>query len=176
VSWSKTFVELSKGDHDKTTFDSGKPELNDCLKTKALNHMKAGISRTMVLPAEPPLPSGKFPVCSFYTIAASQVDRKTIPAELVKRLPFYPIPVFLIAQLAVHGAFQGRGLGKVTLVRALRHLWEINAHMRVFAVIVDCLDPAAQGFYSRYGFEVLCPHNDRVRMFIPMKKIAKLFS
>ena len=93
----------------------------------------------------------------------------------VKRLPHYPIPVFLIAQLAVHSEFHGKGLGKITLIKALEYLWEINAHMRAFAVIVDCLNGEAQEFYAKYDFEVLCQHNGRTRMFMPMKTVAHLF-
>jgi len=175
VSWSKEFVELDKDLHDRKTFDSGEEELNDFIKTKAAKHMKAGISRTMVLPAGAPHPDGKFSICAFYTITPGLIERETFPENLVKRLPYYPIPVFLIGQLAVNSRFQGKGLGKITLVKALEHLWKINAHMKAFAIIVDCLNDGAQAFYAKYDFEVLCKHNDRVRMFLPMKTVCQLF-
>nr|WP_306800245.1 GNAT family N-acetyltransferase [Endozoicomonas sp. YOMI1] len=130
----------------------------------------------MVLPASNPLPNQKIPICAFYSIAPGSICRDTLPKALVKKLPRYPIPVFLIAQLAVHREFQGEGLGKICLVNALKYLWEINAHMRVYAIIVDCLTDAAEKFYAKYGFEVLCEHNGKVRMFLPMKTVARLFS
>ncbi len=175
MSWAKEFVELDKALHDRNSFDSGEEELNDFIKTKAAKHMAAGISRTMLLPAASPLPDGKYPICAFYSITPSAIARETFPDALVKRLPHYPIPVFLIAQLAVHSEFHGKGLGKITLIKALEYLWEINAHMRAFAIIVNCLNDDAQAFYAKYDFEVLCQHNGRTRMFLPMKTVAQLF-
>jgi GNAT superfamily N-acetyltransferase len=175
VSWAKEFVELDKALHDRNSFDSGEEELNDFIKTKAAKHMAAGISRTMLLPTASPLPDGKYPICAFYSITPSSVARETFQDDLVKRLPHYPIPVFLIAQLAVHSEFHGKGLGKITLIKALEYLWEINAHMRAFAIIVDCLNGGAQAFYAKYDFEILCQHNGRTRMFLPMKTVGQLF-
>ena len=175
MSWAREFVELDKSIHDRQSFDSGEAELNDFIKTKAAKHMAAGISRTMVLPAAAPLPDGKYPICAFYSITPSSIERESLPAALAKRLPCYPIPVFLIAQLAVHLEFHGEGLGKVTLVKALEYLWGINAHMRAYAIVVDCLNENAQAFYSKYDFEVLCEQNGRIRMYLPMKTVAQLF-
>lgn len=175
MSWSAAFVELNKGLHERNSFDSGEDELNDFIKTKAARHMAAGISRTMVLPAALPLPDGKYPICAFYSITPSSIERETLPEALAKKLPHYPIPVFLIAQLAVHTEFQGKGLGKITLIKALEYLWKINAHMRAFAIIVDCLNDAAQSFYAKYDFEILGTQTGRTRMFLPMKTVAQLF-
>ena len=175
MSWAKEFVELDKKVHDRSSFDSGEDELNDFIKTKAAKHMAAGISRTMVLPAASPLPDGKYPICSFYSIAPSQIERQTLPATLAKKLPHYPIPVFLIAQLAVHAEIKGQGLGKITLIKALEHLWSVHTHMRAYAVVVDCLNQAAQDFYTKFGFEILCNNNGRTRMFMPINTVAQLF-
>jgi GNAT superfamily N-acetyltransferase len=175
MSWANEFVELDKSLHDRASFDCGEMELNDFIKTKAAKHMAAGISKTMILPGATPLPDGKYPICAFYCITPSSVAKETFTADIVKHLPHYPVPVFLIAQLAVHGEFHGGGLGKITLVKALEYLWEVNTHMRAFAVVVDCLNQAAQDFYTKFGFDVLCRHNGRTRMFLPMKTVAILF-
>ncbi|MBV1842116.1 GNAT family N-acetyltransferase [Photobacterium ganghwense] len=176
MSWSKTFVELDKHVHDRASFDCGEAELNTFIQTQASKHMQAGISRTMVLPASLPLLNQKWPICAFYSVAPSSIRRETLPVSLAKKLPNYPIPVFLLAQLAVHREYHGHGLGKVSLIRALKYLWEVNAHMRAYAIVVDCLTPAAEAFYTKYGFQVLCEHNGRTRMFIPMKTVGQLFS
>jgi len=89
---------------------------------------------------------------------------------------FYPVPVFLLAQLAVHKEFHGSGLGKVSLIKALEYLWEINSHMRAYAIVVDCLTKQAESFYEKYGFEALSEINGRVRMFISMKTVGQLFT
>ena len=43
-------------------------------------------------------------------------------------------------------------------------LWEVNHHMRAYAVVVDCLTDSAQRFYAKYGFEILPEHNGRIRL------------
>jgi len=175
MSWAYEFVELDKAMHDRASFDCGEAELNVFIQTQAAKHMKVGISKTMLLPASVPLSDGLYPICAFYTIAPSSIRRDTLPEALVKKLPRYPVPVFLLAQMAVHLKYHGQGLGKITLIKALEYLWEINSKMRAFAVIVDCLNKSAEQFYSKYGFETLCDHNGKTRMFMPMKIVAKLF-
>ncbi len=175
MSWSKTFEELDAARHDRESFDCGASELNVFIQTQAAKHMQAGISRTMVLPSKERLSNQKYLICSFYSVAPSSICRETLPAQLSKKLPHYPIPVFLLAQLAVHKAFHGSGLGKVTLVKALEFLWGVNAHMRAYAIVVDCLTDSAQMFYQKFGFEILCEHNGRTRLFISMKTVEQLF-
>jgi GNAT superfamily N-acetyltransferase len=175
VSWGNAFVELCKTKHDRSTFNCGEPELNIFIKTQAAKHMQAGISRTMVLPSSQPLLNQKYAICAFYSVAPSSISRKSLPTQLAKKLPRYPIPVFLLAQLAVHKEFHGNGLGKTSLVRALKYLWEVNHHMRAYAIVVDCLTDSAQAFYAKFGFEVLCQRNGRIRMFLPMRTVEQIF-
>ena len=175
MNWAFEFIELDKAMHDRASFDCGEAELNVFIQTQAAKHMKVGISKTMLLPASVPLSNGKYPICTFYTIAPSSIKRKTLPEALAKKLPHYPVPVFLLAQMAVHLKYHGRGLGKITLIKALEYLWEINYKMRAFAVIVDCLNKSAEQFYLKYGFKTLYDHNGKTRMFMPMKIVAKLF-
>lgn len=176
MSWNKEFVELNKSKHDRNSFDCGEQELNVFIKTQAVKHMQAGISRTLVLPSAQPLLNQKYAICTFYSVAPSSISREKLPEQQAKKLPRYPIPVFLLAQLAVHKEFHGSGLGKISLIRALKYLWEVNFYMRAYAVVVDCLTDTAQAFYTKFGFEVLCEHNGRIRMYLPMKAIEKLFS
>ncbi len=175
MSWAHEFVELDKAKHDRASFDCGEAELNVFIQTHAAKHMKVGISKTMLLPSTVPFSDGKYPICAFYTIAPSSIKRNTLQASIAKKLPCYPVPVFLIAQMAVHLKFHGQGLGKIILIKALQFLWEINSKMSAYAVIVDCLNKNAEQFYSKYGFETLCDDNGKTRMFMPMEIIAKLF-
>lgn len=175
MSRSDEFVVLDKTIHDRASFDCGEPAINAFIQTKAAKHLKVGLSKTMVLPASKTGSNGKYPICAFYTIAPSSIRRTTLPEKLAKKLPYYPVPVFLIGQIGVLQDYQGKGLGKITLIKALEHLWEINERMSVYAVIVDCLNKDAEQFYLKYGFEKLFDADNITRMYIPMKTIAKLF-
>ncbi len=155
MNWSKEFVELNKAIHDRDSFDCGEAELNEFIQQRATKHMAAGISTTMILPATDPLPNGKYPICAFYTVTPSSIARDTLPESLKKKMSYYPIPVFLIAQLAVHNECKGKRIGEITLVKALEYLWNISKHMRAYAVIVDCLNPNVEQFYAKFGFQVL---------------------
>ena len=56
------FVELEKGIHDRISFNCGEEELNSFLKTQAVKHMKARVSKTFVLPAAIPLSNEKYSI------------------------------------------------------------------------------------------------------------------
>ncbi len=172
----KQFEELDKSRHERKTFDCGRKELNDFIRQSAARHRDAGISKTLVLPALDQVDE-KFDICAFYTLSHTEIKRETLPAPLAKKLPRYPIPVMLITQLAVHVGAQGQGLGKITLIHALKNCFEINTHLPSNAVVVDVLDDGVQAFYEQYGFKPLDHHDEgRVRLFLPMNTVAQLFS
>jgi GNAT superfamily N-acetyltransferase len=166
------FIELSKTKHDRKSFDCGTTELNQFIHDFAVRHRAAGISKTMVLPEK-----DSKNICAYYTLSHSQIKRETLPSSHSKKLPYYPVPVLLIAQLAVHLQAQKQGLGKITLVQALRHCLKINMHLPSFAVVVDTLHNGVQAFYEQYGFQLLdVQQSKRMRLFLPMKTVAALFA
>ena len=166
------FVELDKAVHDRKSFDCGAEELNLFLQQFASRHRTAGISMTMVLPAK----ENKADICAYYTLSHTEIKRQTLPKSVAKKLPHYPIPVMLIAQLAVNMKVQGQGLGKITLVRALQHAGEINEHLPSYAVVVDALDNQVQGFYEQFGFAALDTHSHRKHLYMSMQTVVQLFS
>ena len=168
------FVELDKSTHNRSSFDCGKEELNSFIRQYAARHRDAGISKTYVLPAKVPV-AAKADICAFYTLSHTQIARETLPAALAKKLPQYPVPVMLIAQLAVHKALKGQGVGKITLISALRQCLIINEHLPSYAIVVDALDDEAQSYYEQYGFQILGDHNGRARLYLPMRTVVQLF-
>lgn len=165
------FVELNKGVHDRNAFDCGAEELNRFLQQFAAKHWAAGVSITMVLTTT----ESEAEICAYYTLSHTEIKRQSLPDSTAKKLPQYPIPVILIAQLAVHLHAHGQGIGKATLIRALQHAYEINKHLPSFAIVVDALNDDVQGFYDQFGFEQLDIHNYKKRIFLPMKTVIQLF-
>ena len=85
----------------------------------------------------------------------------------MKGLARHPIPVFLIARLAIDKAHQGQGLGGRLLRHALRGAAAVSETVPIRAIIVDALDDDAKKFYSAYDFE---PYPaDSLRMWLLMK-------
>ena len=169
------FVELNKTIHERQSFECGEQELSNFLKQFAAKHRKAGISKTMILPAEAE-PGIAALICAYYTLSHTEIKRETLPAAMAKKLPCYPVPVMLLAQMAVHKDCQGQGLGEVTLIKALEDALNINKHLPSFAVVVDALGNDVQAFYEQYGFQVLGAHNGRVRLFLAMATAEQLFT
>ena len=165
------FVELNKVAHDRNAFDCGTEELNRLLQQFAAKHRAAGVSITMVLTTA----ESEAEICAYYTLSHTEIKRESLPDSTAKKLPQYPIPVILIAQIAVHLKAQGQGTGKATPIRALQHAYEINKHLPSFAVVVDALNGEFQGFYDQFGFEQLDTHNYKKRIFLPMKTVTQLF-
>lgn len=132
---------------DKSSFDCGKPQLNNYLKKYAWQNQKKRYSITFVATLE-----NSKEIVGYYSTSASSIEFANIPEFLAKKLPKYPAPVMLIGQLAVDWQMQGRGLGKVLLMHALSRAVRISSEMGIFAVRVDAMDREAKDFYGQYGF------------------------
>ncbi|MDZ7922752.1 MAG: GNAT family N-acetyltransferase [Marinagarivorans sp.] len=166
----QAFVAASKGVHDLKGFDCGKPIMNTFLAKFAEKHSKLGLSRTYVLPEV--TASTKAPIAAYFTLTTSSVTRAQIPTK--QSLPCYPVPVILMARLAVDARFKGVGLGGKALIYALRKAVALHhAGLPAFGLILDVLDDDALGFYQR--FELFDPlTDDPMRLFVSMKTLEQI--
>ena len=168
------FVELDKKAHCRESFDCGDKELNSFIKERAANQAESKVNKTYVLPAGETQADGKAPICAFYTISISTIRRESLPKEHAKKLPAYPVPAILIAQLAVDQKHQKKRLGELTLVAALRKINDVVQLLPACAMIVDCHNDRSS-FYTQYGFLFLEEHNGKARLFLPMAQVGALF-
>ncbi len=167
------FVRLDTKKHDVKSFDCGKPAMNEFLSRYADKNHKLGISSTWVLPENNTLAtSEKSVIRAYFTLAYSTVAREKILLDV--SLPAYPVPVILLARLAVNSQYQGQNLGKKTLITALRQCVSLtNQSLPVLGVVLDVLDSEALGFYQQLN--LFQPFTDNpMRLFVTLNTLRQI--
>jgi len=139
-------VRLEKGDPTES-FNCGVAELDDYLKKFALSNQSANAARTYVI-----RPVGSQEIAGFYTLAYGSVEMAASPDRLRKGLARHPVPIMLLARLAIDSAHQKRGLGAGLLLDACRRTLQAADIGGLRALVVDAKDSAAAEFYERYDF------------------------
>jgi GNAT superfamily N-acetyltransferase len=135
--------------HPRKAFVSGQADVDDWLRTKALQHQEKHLSITKSLLDE----AGA--IAGYYTLATGQVDFGDLPTTVAKQLPKRALPVAMLAWLGVSSSRQGQGLGKLLLAQALRDCYEAGRTFAFIAVILDCINDKAKAFYQQYDFAEL---------------------
>ena len=153
--------------HERASFACGEPDLDNYIRRRASQDARRRVARVFVATSDPP---GQ--VDGFYTLSAASFEKDKLSAELAKRLPHYPVPAAIIGRLAVDLRSQGRGLGEILLLDAIRRVVRAGDTIGVYAVVVDALHERAVAFYARYGFTPF-PSTPR-RLFLPLQTFARL--
>jgi GNAT superfamily N-acetyltransferase len=131
--------------HRIDDFDSGEPSLDDWLKRRAAMNQVSGASRTFVVC------EGKTAV-GYYALASSAISVKAAPGRFRRNLPD-PIPVVVLARLAVTRSHHGQGLGRALFQDAARRVIQAADAIGVRGMIVHALSEEAKAFYLRLGLE-----------------------
>ena len=132
--------------HDVEAFASGKEPLDAFLKRHALANAKAGSARTYVVCRE------AHRVVGYYSLAVGAVEHGTAPGRVGKGLARHPIPVMLLARLAVDRSEQGRGLGRALLKDALLRTVGAAEIAGIRALLVHAKDEEARRWYEQWDF------------------------
>jgi len=157
-------IEPLARDHFRGAFSCGKPSLDDFIRRLVSQYEKRNLGRTYVA-----VQAGEKRVCGYYTLASSSVAFENLPETSAKKLPKHPVPVVLLARLAVDQAVQGQGLGVALLIDALRRCLELVDKLGIHAVEVDAIDQQASVFYEKYGFAPLL--DNEFHLFLPIATI-----
>lgn len=91
--------------HQVAEFVSGEAVLDDWLKQKGLKNQALGAARTFVV-----CKKDTKQVAGFYSLATGSVNHTEATGNLRRNMPD-PIPVIILARLAVDLSFHGKGLG-----------------------------------------------------------------
>jgi predicted N-acetyltransferase YhbS len=158
-------VEAISELHDVSRFDCGSHKsLNDWLKRFALANQKNESARTYIIHR-----SGS--VVGYYSISAGSVAVHETPVRVSRGLARHPIPVILLARLAVDKDEKGAGLGKALLRDALVRIAQAADIVGARAVLVHAIDEQAKKFYLHFDFE-LSPTHD-LQLMLLMKDLRK---
>jgi GNAT superfamily N-acetyltransferase len=134
--------------HNVDHFECGREQLDRWLRAYAGQGQRRDTARTFVVCRR-----GETDVVGYYTLVASQVEQSEATSEVQSGTStHFPIPVCLIARLAVDRSEQGIGLGRSLLLDALQRTERASRSVAMRAVLVHALDEAATVFYARYGF------------------------
>ncbi|MBS1644998.1 MAG: GNAT family N-acetyltransferase [Bacteroidetes bacterium] len=143
--------------------------LNNYLKHQAGQDLKRKLSVCFVL-SEPDTNI----VQGYYTLSNNIIPLSHFPENIQKKLPktYLSIPTTLLGRLAIDKKQQGKGIGKILLIDALKRSYEIAQTIGSFAVVVDPIDEEAELFYAKYDFIKL---PDSEKMIIATKTLNELF-
>jgi GNAT superfamily N-acetyltransferase len=153
--------------HTRDQFDCGKPPLDDFARTLVSQYEKRNLGRTYVA-----VKSTERRVLGYYTLASGAVMFDAVPPKIAKKLPRHPVPVVLIARLAVDRSAQGQRLGEKLLLDALARSLELSDRLGIHAVVVDAIDSGARAFYQKYQFVSL--QDNPFHLFLPISTIRDL--
>lgn len=132
--------------HVVTGFRCGVDSLDAYIVGQALADQRAEKSRTSVF-------SDPERVIAYWTLAAAAVEPAVATSRLAAGQGAQPIPVILLARLAVDESWQGRGIGEAVLIDALARASHAADLIGARAVVVHAISDRAASFYVRYGFE-----------------------
>ncbi|WP_306030721.1 GNAT family N-acetyltransferase [Stappia sp. MMSF_3263] len=138
-------VEKLTRRHAVDSFDCGEPALDRFLERFAFPNQQANASQTYVGLADDT-------VIGFYTLVVGEVAHAEAPERLVKGLARHPVPIMLLARLAVARDWQGKGIGAGLLRDAVLRTLQAADIAGIRALAVHAKDDAARAFYRRFDF------------------------
>ena len=139
------YIEKLKKSHAVAEFDCGIPALNHFLQRYALQNQKRdGVQTWVGLSGQD--------VVGYYSLVVGEVEHAYSPEHLTKGLSRHPVPVMVLARLAVDTKFQGKRVGQGLLLDALRRTIQAADLAGIRAILVHAKDDDAAAFYSHFGF------------------------
>lgn len=142
-------------------FNCGEPSLDDWLRRRALTNHLNGASRTFVV-VDPDQC-----VFGYYALAAGAVTHQDATSAIRRNMPD-PVPVMVLARLAVDARAQGIKLGAALLQDAVTRVRSVAENAGVRALLVQALNERAKQFYEYYGFRASPVHP--MTLMLPLKR------
>lgn len=131
--------------HRLEGFDCGRPALNDWLLRHARQAQGSGSAKTFVV-------ADDVRVAGYFSLTVGQIDSLDAPDRIRKGMGLHPLPVVILARLAVCKQDHGRGIGFGLLQDAIRRTMLIAEQAGIRAMLTRPIDDEAARFYTRFGF------------------------
>ena len=163
---ARSIVKLRR-DHPLDSFDCGQELLNNWLRKHALQNQGAGAAQTYVGLV------GDL-VIGFYSLAVAQIEYCDAPERLQKGLARHPVPVMLLARLAVDLRWQKKGVGRALLRDAVLRTVQAADIAGIRALGVHAKDEQARQYYEQ--FEFVPSPADPFHLLVLLKDIRARFS
>jgi GNAT superfamily N-acetyltransferase len=158
-------IEKLRADHAIDLFDCGEEELNIWLRKFALQNSTMGGAQTY-------LALYGTQVVGYYSLAVGEIAYAVAPDRMKKGLARHPIPVMLLARLAVSREHQRQGIGFSLLQDAIGKTLNAAEIAGMRAMIVHAKDDGAAAYYERFGF--VPSMTDRHHLIALLKDMRKL--
>jgi len=156
--------EPLRGKHELDDFDCGEESLNSWLHRHSRHAEATGSARVFVT-------TDGTQVVGYYALVVGQVESREGTARLLKGQPAgRPVPVVILARLAVDQGQQGHGIGRSLLQDALLRCTTAAKSVGIRALVVHSY-AEARGFYERFGFEP--SPSDPLHLILLMKDIER---
>ena len=133
-------------EHRVDGFACGESSLDEWLRRRALSNQTTGASRTFVVTDD------SNQVVAYYALATGAVAHHDASGRIRRNMP-NPVPVMVLARLAVDQRYQGHKLGAAMLKDAVQRTLAVSQTAGVRALLVHALNESSRQFYMHYGFE-----------------------
>lgn len=110
----------------------------------------------------------------FYSLAVGGVEPEAAPGRVIKGLARHPVPVMILARLAVDCRHQGAGLGAALLKDALLRTMQAADIVGIRTLLVHAKDDAARSWFEGWRFEA--SPTDPYHLFLLLKDLKALLS
>ena len=135
-------------DHQTEAFASGEPVLDEWLRRRARANQASGAFRTYIVCEERH-------VVGYYALASAAIAQTGVPGKFRRNMPD-PIPVVVLARLAVDREHQGQGLGRALFRDGARRVANAADTIGIRGIVVHAISQEARKFYIALGFDP-CP-------------------
>jgi GNAT superfamily N-acetyltransferase len=157
-------IEKLRREHRVDLFDCGQADLNLWLRRHALQTQGSNAAQTYVgLSGDE--------VIGYYSLAVGQVEYAEAPERLQKGLARHPVPIMLLARLAVHKDWQKQRVGRSLLRDAVLRTAQAADIAGIRALAVHAKDDDARSYYEQFGFAPSA--TDPLHLLVLLKDIRR---